>query len=192
MTGYDDVNPFDVLGVTPHSTQEEISAAWKRQLRYWHPDHRGSDGETRTKAINLAYEQLKDPAGFAKHAKTYGQQRAHTAWKPPPGAARPTSDPAPSTAWRPPPTPSHRTAWTGGGSRSSVIGSIHKSAHWMFNLDPMPSSIGGLVIAICLRVIAVVAALSLILVVAVVYIASYLAMAISALDNQSGRRRRRR
>ena len=57
--GYDGPNPFNLLGLTPDATEGEIKAAWKRQLKYWHPDRRGVEGEARTKLINGAYDQCQ-------------------------------------------------------------------------------------------------------------------------------------
>jgi hypothetical protein len=50
---------YEVLGVTPHASAEEISKAYRDLMRRNHPDHGGD--EERAKLINEAYATLKDP-----------------------------------------------------------------------------------------------------------------------------------
>ena len=59
-------DPFQVLGVRPVATQEEIKAAYREMMSKYHPDkvaHLGEEfqeiAKARTKAINQAYETLK-------------------------------------------------------------------------------------------------------------------------------------
>jgi curved DNA-binding protein CbpA len=50
-----------ILGVPPDATAEEIRAAWRRQVRYWHPD-RNPDPRAarRIQLLNHAYGVLSD------------------------------------------------------------------------------------------------------------------------------------
>ena len=59
-------DPFQVLGVRPVATQEEIKAAYREMMSKYHPDkvaHLGEEfqeiAKAKTKAINQAYETLK-------------------------------------------------------------------------------------------------------------------------------------
>jgi curved DNA-binding protein CbpA len=78
-----------VLGVPPDATESELHAAWRRQLKYWHPD-RGNhpDALQHAKLINLAHDVLTDSTKRA----AYDRQRAAVGWRPsatPPSYARP-------------------------------------------------------------------------------------------------------
>jgi curved DNA-binding protein CbpA len=61
-------NPFTVLGVPLDASPDAIRGAWRRLARQHHPDVATGDpgresGATRTMAeINLAYQELRDPA----------------------------------------------------------------------------------------------------------------------------------
>jgi hypothetical protein len=60
------VDPLDVLGVTPGAAPEEVTAAYRRLAKRWHPDRTGGDGtrskeaERRMAEINAAYEALRE------------------------------------------------------------------------------------------------------------------------------------
>jgi len=56
---------YDILGISPSATLEEIKAAYRKCIKEWHPDqftNHGlkflADAEERTKEINRAYEEL--------------------------------------------------------------------------------------------------------------------------------------
>lgn len=55
---------YEVLGVSPDATQEDIKRAYRRLAREHHPDvnHHDPDAERRFKEVNLAYQTLSDPA----------------------------------------------------------------------------------------------------------------------------------
>jgi curved DNA-binding protein CbpA len=60
-----------ILGVTPDATDEEIRAAWRRQVRYWHPD-RNADPRAarRVQLLNHAYDVLSDPEQRSRYDGT--------------------------------------------------------------------------------------------------------------------------
>jgi len=70
---------YFVLGVPPDATDAELHAAWRRQLKYWHPD-RGNhpDALEHAKLINLAHDVLTDP----DKREAYDRQRAAAGWRP--------------------------------------------------------------------------------------------------------------
>lgn len=78
-----------MLGVPPDATEAELHAAWRRQLKYWHPD-RGNhpDALEHAKLINLAHDVLTN----STKREAYDRQRAAAGWRPsasPPTYARP-------------------------------------------------------------------------------------------------------
>ena len=54
---------YDLLGVSRNATEGEIKQAYRRLARELHPDANRGDASTeeRFKAINQAYETLRDP-----------------------------------------------------------------------------------------------------------------------------------
>ena len=68
-----------MLGVPPDATESELHAAWRRQLKYWHPD-RGNhpDALEHAKLINLAHDVLTDSSKRA----AYDRRRAAIGWRP--------------------------------------------------------------------------------------------------------------
>jgi curved DNA-binding protein CbpA len=71
---------YFVLGVPPDATAAEIHGAWRRQLRYWHPD-RGNhpDALEHSKLINEAHDVLSD----ADRRQIYDRKRKALGWRPP-------------------------------------------------------------------------------------------------------------
>jgi hypothetical protein len=88
------VDYYFVLGVPPDATEEEIRNAWRRQLKYWHPD-RANHPESleHAKLINLAHAVLSDAA----KREEYDRERS-AGWSPndaysPPQRRRAYSEP---------------------------------------------------------------------------------------------------
>jgi len=64
---------YNVLGVEPNAGDAEIKSAYRRLARKYHPDvSKEAGAEERFKAVNEAYEALRDPA----RRKAYDQLRA--------------------------------------------------------------------------------------------------------------------
>jgi preprotein translocase subunit Sec63 len=89
-------DPFEVLGIRPNSTREQIRTAYREQVARYHPDkHRGNPLEDLAAAklveINRAYEILTDDAKRATYEATGSSNRAPA---PPtsPTVTRPRSD----------------------------------------------------------------------------------------------------
>ena len=52
---------YDILGVEPDATQEEIKSAYRQKAKALHPDHAGGDSGA-FRAVHEAYTVLSDPA----------------------------------------------------------------------------------------------------------------------------------
>jgi DnaJ-like protein len=72
-------DPFAVLGVSPGATAAEVTAAYRRQAKRWHPDRAGGDAARRMAEINAAYDLLRAERWLEREGR-------HTAAAPAPAA----------------------------------------------------------------------------------------------------------
>jgi curved DNA-binding protein CbpA len=69
-----DQDHYEILGVAPDASLEEITRAYRRLAKHWHPDRNPSpDAEARLKPISAAYNCLKKP----KERRAYDDRRAY-------------------------------------------------------------------------------------------------------------------
>lgn len=87
---------YDILGVAPDATPDEIRAAYRKLAKQYHPDvNPDPDAGERFIAIQQAYETLIDPdtrarydlalrngAGFAPHDQSRYRPGGQTTWTP--------------------------------------------------------------------------------------------------------------
>lgn len=63
-------DPYQILGVSPDASDEEIKQAYRRLAKQYHPDRNPGDEHAAKKMqqINAAYEQIKNPAAYKRTA----------------------------------------------------------------------------------------------------------------------------
>lgn len=68
-------NPYEVLGVSPGCSEEELKSAYRKLAKKYHPDLNPGDAQAaqRMNEINAAYEQIKNPHSTPGYSP-YGQQ----------------------------------------------------------------------------------------------------------------------
>ena len=70
-------SPYDVLGIVPGASYEEIRDAYRRQVKQVHPDLHGGDPQSveRMKAVLAAWEVLRDPTRRTYYESATGEGR---------------------------------------------------------------------------------------------------------------------
>lgn len=71
------MNPYEVLGLKPGATQDEIKAAYRKLIKQYHPDQYGDNplrnlAEEKMREINTAYDQLTKNSGSSSHSYNSG------------------------------------------------------------------------------------------------------------------------
>ena len=101
---------YQILGISPNATPEEIKAAWLFSIKAFHPDKFSSSSpqhqrtaDTRTKAINEAYAVLSDPHKRSAYDSEFADQDRNDAPRPKPTAPPPAPSPPPPPPPSPPP-----------------------------------------------------------------------------------------
>ena len=82
-------NLYNVLGVAPNATDDEIKKVYRSLAMRYHPDRNDAPGaEVRFKAITKAYEVLSDPAKREEYNQTLNHRiivdpeaEAYELWK---------------------------------------------------------------------------------------------------------------
>jgi curved DNA-binding protein len=88
-------NYYQVLGISPNASTEDIKLAYRRLARKYHPDvSRLPEAEEQFKAVNEAYETLSD----SRKRRHYEQQQTPAKPSPTETTKTNTSSPKPSTA----------------------------------------------------------------------------------------------
>ena len=65
-------DPYEVLGVPRSATQQEVTAAYRKLAKKFHPDLNPGDKSAQTKMseVNVAYEEIKSGrAGYTDYSK---------------------------------------------------------------------------------------------------------------------------
>ena len=75
-------DPYQVLGVSPNASEDDIKQAYRRLAKQYHPDLHPGDQQAAQKMneINQAYEQIKNPQAYRQQQaqQQYRQQSQQT------------------------------------------------------------------------------------------------------------------
>lgn len=67
-------DPYEVLGLMPGASEEEVKAAYRKLAKKYHPDLNPGNEEAARKMneINAAYDRIKNPPSAGTNGNTYG------------------------------------------------------------------------------------------------------------------------
>ncbi len=67
-------DPYSVLGVSPTASEEEITKAYRKLAKQYHPDlnHGNADAAKKMSEVNAAYEQIKNGSASQNGSNSYG------------------------------------------------------------------------------------------------------------------------
>lgn len=66
------MNPYAILGISTHATDQEIKRAYRNLVKRYHPDRRSSESShEQIVAINYAYDILSDPEKRAQYDRGF-------------------------------------------------------------------------------------------------------------------------
>lgn len=62
------INPYEVLGINPGATKDEIKSAYRKMAKKYHPDLHPDDPKAAEKMneVNQAYDMLMNPEKIQK------------------------------------------------------------------------------------------------------------------------------
>ena len=95
MSREKDIDYYELLGVEPHASDEDLRRAWKQLALKWHPDRAGGGTEFIFQRIAEAYAALCEPDARAAYDRSRGIKR--------PAPVRPSATPAAAPAPDAPP-----------------------------------------------------------------------------------------
>lgn len=69
-------DPYEVLGISPGATKEEIKKAYRKKAKQYHPDLHPGDEQAAEKMneINIAYDRLSNPENMRENSEEVMQE----------------------------------------------------------------------------------------------------------------------
>ena len=61
---------YELLGISPNATDDELRGVWRQLAMKWHPDRAGADVTFIFQKLSAAYEVLRDPTTRAAYDAT--------------------------------------------------------------------------------------------------------------------------
>ena len=79
------MNPYDVLGVKPGASQEEIKSAYRKLVKQYHPDQYGDNplkdlAQEKLAEINKAYDMLKNGGDTSYNSSSNGYNASYNSY----------------------------------------------------------------------------------------------------------------